>query len=542
MKANENRLFLLLLLFAASILLWNVGSYGVVETSDARYAEIGREMFLNGDWLHPSLLQIHHYHKPPLTYQITALGYSLFGITPFGARFFLQIALLLQLLLVYLWAKDLLQDRRSALVASAVYFSFPLVLASSRTLTTDAYLTTFALLAIFAWTRYRIRGTALWLYLGALALGLGFLTKGPLVLIPFVLYWLFFRKRLPRQNPSRGSILAAWSLFVLLSASWYLYLAWENPAFWSYFVERQTVERFSSNVFHRHEPFWYYWLLTPLLGLPWLAALPWMLLKERSVFRSGSLERALVGILLLTWIFFSISSSKRIFYVLPYFGFFAVLIASLLQKISNDQIQKIARAFGIYAFTLAAALCLAPFFPLKISLPWNIGIYGFFALLLLGALFVSKRFDALMRALLAAWIASALLLLSASELMAQRPELFKIARPAAAWIRTQHLQNRLILVYDRRLPSLAFELDRPIVSLYDGDRSLNRETQFETDNGWKASLYNLKSPEEVHRLRARLRHHPSLLVIYRKKLSANARWLEKLFSHHEVMGKWSIYY
>ena len=98
MKTNS---LIILLIIAAFSLLINVGSYGVVESSDARYAEIGRAMYLSGDYLHPNLMEVHHYHKPPFTYQITALGYRIFGINAFGARFFLQIAVLIQIILVY---------------------------------------------------------------------------------------------------------------------------------------------------------------------------------------------------------------------------------------------------------------------------------------------------------------------------------------------------------------------------------------------------------------------------------------------------------
>ncbi|HEY4651774.1 MAG TPA: phospholipid carrier-dependent glycosyltransferase, partial [Pontibacter sp.] len=82
-------------------LLYNLGDWGVLETSEARYAEISREMLASGDWLHPRLLGILHYHKPPVTYMISSAGMAVFGINSFGVRFFLQISLLIQGVLVY---------------------------------------------------------------------------------------------------------------------------------------------------------------------------------------------------------------------------------------------------------------------------------------------------------------------------------------------------------------------------------------------------------------------------------------------------------
>ena len=88
------------------LMLCGISQGGLTESSEARYAEIGREMALSNDFLHPRMLGIGHYHKPPVTYAITAMGYKLFGYSEFGARFFLAVALIIQLLLVYKMGKN----------------------------------------------------------------------------------------------------------------------------------------------------------------------------------------------------------------------------------------------------------------------------------------------------------------------------------------------------------------------------------------------------------------------------------------------------
>ncbi len=115
LKHEKYLLFSIFIVLCTLLLFINVGTYGVVESSDARYAEISREMLESGDYIHPTLLNIQHYHKPPLTYQLTALGYQIFGVNELGARFFLQLSLLIQLLLVYALSNILFGNRGTAL-------------------------------------------------------------------------------------------------------------------------------------------------------------------------------------------------------------------------------------------------------------------------------------------------------------------------------------------------------------------------------------------------------------------------------------------
>ena len=122
-----DRYYLLFLCIVWIVLIVGLGNYGLAETSEARYAEISREMFLSGDYLNPKLLGIFHFHKPPITYYITTLGYRIFGVNEFGARFFLQIAIVIQLVLVYRLANLLYKDKRIAFMAGLIYFSFPIV-------------------------------------------------------------------------------------------------------------------------------------------------------------------------------------------------------------------------------------------------------------------------------------------------------------------------------------------------------------------------------------------------------------------------------
>tara|TARA_R110002012_G_scaffold176161_1_gene341033 strand:- start:8093 stop:9112 length:1020 start_codon:yes stop_codon:yes gene_type:complete len=114
----------LLLAIVGMVLFFNLGAWSVTESSEARYAEIAKEMVQTGDWLHPQLMGIYHYHKPPVTYWLTAVSFKVLGISPFSARFLLQISVLIQIWLVYKITFILLKRSNAAFLSAMLYASF----------------------------------------------------------------------------------------------------------------------------------------------------------------------------------------------------------------------------------------------------------------------------------------------------------------------------------------------------------------------------------------------------------------------------------
>ena len=72
------------LLFA--VLFIFLGSRGLNEPDEGRYAELGREMAAGGSWLVPHLNGFEHFQKPPLIYWCTALSLKTFGLNEWAAR------------------------------------------------------------------------------------------------------------------------------------------------------------------------------------------------------------------------------------------------------------------------------------------------------------------------------------------------------------------------------------------------------------------------------------------------------------------------
>jgi len=537
----SNSLFILLVIAAFSLFI-NVGSYGVIESSDARYAEIGRAMYVSGDYLHPNLMEVHHYHKPPLTYQITALGYSIFGINTFGARFFLQIAILIQIILVYYLALALFNNRQTALWAAIIYFTYPLVLISSRNLTTDAFLNTFALLSMFAWVKYRKSGNFTYFYLFAISWALGFLTKGPVIFIVPLFFIIGYNRIEKAKNKFSVHHVLAWLVFFALGFYWVIYLVMHNPDFLDYFLGKQTVERFANkSAFHRSEPFWYFWAFAPLTGLPWLVLLPFMIKNQKDAFQKRTIYMVLAVSLLIPMIFFSISSSKRILYILPLYSLFALLTAQLLNR-ANEKSSKFYANFNLgFAALIFMAFIIAPFVDtgMHISQMLALGSAVFLAAGIRN--YLSKQYDYKYKAIYLSVLTSAFLLVSSGKIMSDNELKVNSSKPLTDFLIQEKLNNRTILIYNTRKPSIEFGLNKPVVSLYDGNYDLARETQFEEDLNWKKYLINLKNEDEIPYLKELL-EKPTVFLIYKHPLPEKRKWMIEHYPNKKEMGKWVIYY
>lgn len=457
------------------------GTWGLTETSEARYAQISKEMFTSGDYLHPTLLDIQHYHKPPVTYYITSLGYSIFGVNETGARFFLAIALLMQLLLVYKITERLYKNENIAFAASLIYFSYPLVQAAAKNLTTDLYLTTFIFAAIYTFILYRQKQQAAFLYLFYVCCGLAFLTKGPVGLMPQGLFAIFY-SRIQRMDKKPGvHAFVAPLTGLVICASWFLVLVINNPSFLDYFVKHQLVDRVASDAFSRSKPWWYYLLTIPLLALPAFIYFAGYLRNLFIIHQPDGLAKAIIFSLGISLLVFSLSSSKLVFYVLPLYLFIAILSAKHIVAVSEKSrsyFEKTALIFSIIIFCSIIAAC---FIPTGFNLPLvPVLIFcgsGLFVSLLV---FFGKK-PYLLKAPLLNAIFMAVITLLLPFIMNKNETGINSLKPLAVAI--QNLQGKktatAIMVYDQLLPSLSFYINKNIITLYNGNNKARREIQFE---------------------------------------------------------------
>lgn len=535
---DEKRAFALIIVLSI-LMLATSNFWGVIETSEARYAEISREMFRGGDLLHPKLLNIYHYHKPPLTYWVTAISYSIFGVNAFAVRFFLTIAFCLQVFLIFKITLQLFEDIQAASYAALVYATLPIVLISVRGLTTDAYLATLILLAIYWWIRYLRSCKVYCLYCVAMALGLGFMTKGPAVFIipAFAIIGLRNWHTLPRAHFLHGVL--AFLLFLVVGFWWFAFVIYQDPQLADYFFFKHLIDRFSNaEVFTRREPWYYYLRIVPLISLPWITIFV-KIFFDKEVETKKEVKQLVkqIGIwwILLPLIFFSISSSKLALYILPVFSGFSLITAYLLtQEISKRWLSVF---FGLVVLLYAAFIVL-PFIPTDLSIEWWFALFPA-VFLLLSQHFWRKNFTNHKIYFLSAFFTINLILYASIFFRFNSLGVNSIT-PVSAFIKENNLAKRTIVVYNVLLPALAFELDKEIISIYDGDRSLLRETQFEQNDHWKHFLIDATDKRGLIQIKEML-SEKSVLVV-KTASSAELKSVMAGLWQQQTFGKWTVYY
>ena len=527
------------LLFA---MLWHLGHWGVLETSEARYAEISREILTSGNWFMPRLLGIYHFDKPLMTYWITAAGMKLFGVNAFGARFFLQLAYLFQIALVFQIGRNLFQSKEKALYAALFYAGLPLVLMSVRNLTTDAYLNTFELLGVYLLIRYYRHRKPLWLYLFFTDLALALFTKGPVgLLIPLLMVYPVRKITDISDNKNTMHVWLGTLLMLALGSSWFFYLMLKSPAFYHFFVDVQLGDRiFKASSLHRAKPFWYYLAFFPATTLPAFLFIPEAIGKG---FKQKNRPVLLLTLywLIIPFLFFSVSSSKLVLYVLPLSPYVALAAGWLLDEKPFGKLKTWYFVFwGFYLLILAALTTL--FLGAVPTVPYKPDTAAVLFLIsgILAMIYFLFRKNKLHLALMSL-ILPLILVPVSTDILHQMEGEANGMMPVAGFLKKQHLDSRKILVWDKRLPSLSFDLQKDIYSIYHVDFSLKRHTEFQENQNWKKNLINVNHPEELAYLQ-KLAATPSVLLVKKGKLPQKFMFFTRSYPHHKTMGKWEIYY
>lgn len=357
---------LIILIVAAFIMLFKLGTVPLLDPDEPVYIQTALEMLNHNDFISPRIYGDFWYDKPPMYYWLIALTVKFLGATELSARLPSAILAIVGAILVYYYGARLF-DRKSALYGALILVTSFEYFYLGKAAVTDITLSCFFSGAIFAYLNRQYR----WMYM---FMGLSVLTKGPVgIVLPaaIILLHLIATKRLAKifyLKLFQGSI-----IFLLITAPWYsMMYNLHGTNFVETFLGFHNVTRFLSPE-HTSGQIWYYYFPVLCVGFfPWISYfLPaffegW---RERNK-ENGKNILALMIWLCVVFIFFSISQTKLISYILPMYPPMALLTGWYMNRCLED--------FRIKALNFAGAgmmmVSLFIFVGLEITAEYKFGI------------------------------------------------------------------------------------------------------------------------------------------------------------------------
>ena len=320
------------------VLVWVGLNYRpLMPIDETRYLSVAWDMWLNGDWLVPQLNGRPYPDKPPLLFWIIKAGWVVFGVGETWPRLVAPLFGAAGLAAAWFLARRLWPEDDGSLALTV-----PWVLLGSLLWTVFATITMFDLLNAF----FSIIG-ALGVVLAsqgrarlgwplvALAIGLGVLAKGPVILV-FVLpvalaapWWVAAKQNWMAWY---GGLIAAVAVGAAIALAWAVPAgnaggdAYRTAIFWG-----QTVGRVNSSFAHAR-PFYWYLLILPVVLFPWLLWPPFWRGARGMIRNTDPGIRFALSWLVPGLVILSFFSGKQPHYLLPLFPAFALLVGVAIAR------------------------------------------------------------------------------------------------------------------------------------------------------------------------------------------------------------------
>ena len=351
MQSARNRTHTLLLACCCGFFLfYGLNQFGLVGADEPRYAQVAREMLDRHDWITPVLGGQPWLEKPPLYYWQAMIADSVFGVKDWAARVPSAVDATLLVLAVYFFLRRFRRgyEMEGALIAA----SSAGVVGLGRAAATDMPLAATFSIAMLAWWAWRESGNRVYLAAFYVWMGLGVLAKGPVApLLAGAVIVLYAAAAGELRVIWRTLWMPGLALFLAVALPWYVAAQMRNPQFFRTFILEHNLARFSSNLYHHRQPFWFYAPVMLLALMPWTvfilaagvrtARLWWSEKTWQS--RPAEAEDPENGLSLfaLCWLlvpvgFFSLSQSKLPAYILPAVPAGALLVAEYMRQNIED--------------------------------------------------------------------------------------------------------------------------------------------------------------------------------------------------------------
>jgi 4-amino-4-deoxy-L-arabinose transferase-like glycosyltransferase len=392
-EATASREMVILILVSGFLLLYGLvplfggDQLGLVGADEPRYAQIASEMLtahsaachevnakvfprslrltdlrnsfhcLAGGTITPVLYGQPWLEKPALYYWRAMGFFKEFGVYDWSARLPSTSGAFVLIILIFLHMRRFRPGGH--LDAALITASCVAIVSFSRGASTDMQLAAPFCIGMLGWYAWYETGKKFWLFdlyfFGAAAT----LAKGPVApFLALAIILLFAGLRREWSLLRRTIWLPGVALYFAMVLPWYIAVQRHNPTFFRVFFKEHNLERFATDRYQHHQPFWYY-VAVLLIGL-----MPWTIISIRALVDSIQVSIAewkvrhkpqrylghsragdafpefLVLWALFPILFFSFSGSKLPGYILPSIPPLTILTADYLNRIRRQGLPK----------------------------------------------------------------------------------------------------------------------------------------------------------------------------------------------------------
>ncbi|MBL9145877.1 MAG: glycosyltransferase family 39 protein [Verrucomicrobiaceae bacterium] len=346
----------LLLAVTALLYLPGLGILPMMDRDEPRFAHATVEMMQRDSWLVPYFNGDYRFDKPPLTYWWMRLHYHLLGVHEFAARLHTVVSTWLVAVFI-LGIGQRLGSARMGMLAGIAWLLTLQVLVHGRLCVADMPMVLFVTMALRAVLELLMkpqRRFIRWHWVLFIALGLGFLAKGPIAWIVPALALLLHRFVFWGRHTEWSSFHFGKGMTLALA----IVGLWGIPAliqtgglFWKVGMGEHVVERGASALNGRFPVPGYYFVTAILSLFPWIALFP-------QIWRRVAQRWTMTNALLLSWfvapyVIFTFYATQLPHYVMP--GFPAAML--LLGKGLDLRVKS---RWRWWSWGVVAAMALAP--------------------------------------------------------------------------------------------------------------------------------------------------------------------------------------
>jgi 4-amino-4-deoxy-L-arabinose transferase-like glycosyltransferase len=271
--------FTLFFLLYGQIPLLGGDGLGLVGADEPRYAQIAHEMLDRFDsaqtlkarlsaCVTPYLYGHPWLEKPALYYWRAMFIFQDFGVHDWSARLPSASFAFVMAALIYLHMKRFRPGGH--LDAALITVACAGIIGFSRGASTDMQMAAPLAIGLLGWYAWYETDSKFWLYDIYFFTGLATLAKGPVA--PFLALAIVAAFAFLRRDWSilwRSFWWPGVALYFAMVLPWFIAVQHQNPTFFREFFLEHNLQRFATDRYQHHQPFWYYLVVVLLAVMPW---------------------------------------------------------------------------------------------------------------------------------------------------------------------------------------------------------------------------------------------------------------------------------